>query len=384
MLGKKIIRHCLTSFDIFLSFVAAITKTKPFSKKVGDNWVLLKNLGGIGDYLMLTASFEGYRTLFPNSKIALLVRSAVQEIAERNQNFDLVIGIDFDRCRTNVLHRVKLWRALLKHNFEVYVNLDYSTNYESLDSAILRWSLARRRIAHHCLDPDAVRDYRNYSTIIEHQSEWLFEIERNNEMLRQLGLSSYQNSHTSISNIGSFKYSKAVAPLLPRSPYLVVAPGSLLKDKCWPPAKYASIIDRIGPHGFETAICGTADDREAASEIIRLCRNTRISDLTGRSTLVDLCLLIRHSEFVICNDSSAAHIAQAMERPAFVILGGGHYGRFLPYPGTNFIHHVSMEGMDCFYCHWKCRYDYFKCVADVEVDAVYRKILESLSPVING
>jgi hypothetical protein len=73
-----------------------------------------------------------------------------------------------------------------------------------------------------------------------------------------------------------------------------------------------------------------------------------------------------------------------MERPAFVILGGGHYGRFLPYPGTNFIHHVSMEGMDCFYCHWKCRYDYFKCVADVEVDAVYRKILESLSPVING
>jgi len=93
---------------------------------------------------------------------------------------------------------------------------------------------------------------------------------------------------------------------------------------------------------------------------------------------VDFSLLIRNAEFIVSNDSSAVHIAQSEGTRAFVVLGGGHYGRFLPYPDEKIVHCISMEGMDCFYCNWKCRYEYFKCVKDIDVEVVYQRICNSL------
>ena len=382
---KKCLRFFLSSLDISLGVIALIARTLLFKRRKIKRSVLLKNLGGIGDYVMLTASFEGYRALFSESKIVLLVRSDVVEFAQRNQYVDYVITVDYNKCRNNLFHRLKLWRALLDYEFEVFVNLDYSTTHENLDSAIARWSFARRKIGHHCLDRNSVRAYQLYDIIIPHQIEWMFEIERNNEMVRQLGLPSYNNFTTHISEIERFEYSQGIKSLLPLSAYYVVAPGSLLKDKCWPTSKYSSLIDRLTPWGFEVAICGAADEIEAASEIVSLSRNQRPKDLTGKTSLVDFTLLIRDAAFIICNDSSAAHIAQAVGTRAFVILGGGHYGRFLPYPDKRFVHTLSMEGMDCFYCYWICRYEYFKCVKDIEVEFVCRQICSALGKdLVNG
>lgn len=375
---QRSIHTLLESFDTSLSFAAIVARTFLIKKRKVEHYVLLKNLGGIGDYVMLTASFEGYRRLYSESRIVLLVRSDVKEFAESNPHVDYVIAIDYNKCCRNVFHRVRLWHALLRFDFAVFVNLDYSTNYEILDRAISQWSFARQKVAHLCLDKGSSREYDLYDTIITHQDEWQFEIERNNEMLRQLGLPTYDNLVTRISNIERFVYSNRIEPLLPNRPYYLVAPGSLLEGKCWPSSKYAILIDRLSSWGFQVAICGGPDDSQAASEIEVLAQTSGIIDLTGKSRLVDFSLLIKDAEFIICNDSSAAHIAQATGTQAFVVLGGGHFGRFLPYPEKRFVHPIYIEGMDCFYCYWKCRFEYFKCVQDIEVEFVYRQICESM------
>jgi len=53
--------------------------------------------------------------------------------------------------------------------------------------------------------------------------------------------------------------------------------------------------------------------------------------LAGKTTIAQLVELIRNASLLIGNDSAAIHMAAATQTPSVCILGGGHYGRFLPY-----------------------------------------------------
>jgi hypothetical protein len=54
-----------------------------------------------------------------------------------------------------------------------------------------------------------------------------------------------------------------------------------------------------------------------------------------------------------------------------VILGGGTFGRFLPWPGaTN--QYVIFHGLDCFDCDWTCKFSEIQCHQLVRPSAVFR------------
>ncbi len=70
-----------------------------------------------------------------------------------------------------------------------------------------------------------------------------------------------------------------------------------------------------------------------------------------------------------------------------VIVGGGHFGSFVPYPETirpanaRFI----FEKMDCYHCFWRCpkragKHDVFPCVGAVGVDQAWALAVDLLEP----
>jgi ADP-heptose:LPS heptosyltransferase len=86
------------------------------------------------------------------------------------------------------------------------------------------------------------------------------------------------------------------------------------------------------------------------------------------------------------NETSATHIAVAVGTPSICLLGGGHFGRFVPYPdgvgGTIPVpvHHA----MDCFGCDWHCTQphrdgDPAPCIAAIAVDSVVREALNQMT-----
>ena len=50
-----------------------------------------------------------------------------------------------------------------------------------------------------------------------------------------------------------------------------------------------------------------------------------------KTNINELIEAIRDAEFLITNETSAVHIAESVTTKSFCILGGGHFGRFLPY-----------------------------------------------------
>ena len=80
-------------------------------------------------------------------------------------------------------------------------------------------------------------------------------------------------------------------------------------------------------------------------------------------------------------------IAAAVGTFTICISGGGHFGRFVPYPElprqTNYLKVVYYK-MPCYGCNWKCIYPINEgepapCIANISVDAVWGKVISLIT-----
>jgi len=75
-------------------------------------------------------------------------------------------------------------------------------------------------------------------------------------------------------------------------------------------------------------------------------------------------------------ESSGAHLACAVGVPNVVLLGGGHFGRFMPYSRLT---SAVVLPLDCFGCNWRCHHARAHCVKDVAADVLAEAIRETLA-----
>ncbi|MEA3364505.1 MAG: glycosyltransferase family 9 protein [Candidatus Hydrogenedentes bacterium] len=160
-------------------------------------------------------------------------------------------------------------------------------------------------------------------------------------------------------------------------PFVAISPFTSVSLKNWPLDRYEKLVRRLEEAFPDHQFLLLGD--KANSPLNALAqRSPRVTDLCGKTTLPQACCLIARAELSISGDTAAAHIASAVGTPALVVMGGGHYGRFFPYPAA----HEECENvaltheMPCFQCNWVCRYRWFRetptpCVANVSVDSVF-------------
>ena len=131
--------------------------------------------------------------------------------------------------------------------------------------------------------------------------------------------------------------------------------------------------------GLRVVFVGNAEERARDDMLAPLREDEGIADMTGQSTLPELLDIMKGAALVISNDTGPAHVAIALGTKTVVIVGGGHFGCFVPYPDGVAPEHARFvyERMDCYHCFWSChkRDDpkaSFPCVAAVSMDKVQR------------
>jgi len=174
-----------------------------------------------------------------------------------------------------------------------------------------------------------------------------------------------------------------LSPLEPGTPYVVLNPGSNEPGRRWPLAGYASVARRLVEGGYRVIFIGQADERggelDNAQAIRELAGTKGVSDLTGQTDLPRLLDLMNHAALVVSNDTGPAHLSIALGRPTVVIVGGGHFGSFVPYPeevkpkNALFVY----QEMECYHCFWRChrranKYQLFPCIGAIDEDQVWR------------
>jgi ADP-heptose:LPS heptosyltransferase len=347
--------------------------------------VLLVRPDALGDFVLWLDAVKDYRDIYPPDKyrITLIANAHWATLAVRLSYWDEVISLDRRKFLKNPFYRWVMMAKIRKYGFHVVIHPVFSREY-FLGDALVRASGARRRIGFSGDISNSKEAYRQradkwYTTIIRGQAGIVMELQRNAEFVRALGLQGFK---VGIPHINLVFNLPDGFPL--KGDYFVVCPGTARGEKRWPLEKFAELINRVCQQtGWKAVLCGAENEMSIVEKLKNLLKDSAI-DYAGKTSLDEFFAIISKARMVVGNDSSSIHIATALGVPSVAIVGGGHFGRFVPYDAgplreAQILPLVVYQWMDCFNCNWKCIYHVPEgspcpCVGEISENLVWKAV----------
>ncbi len=354
----------------------------------GTNKVLLVRLDAIGDFILWLDAAQQLKYLYPEKKLILIANRTWVDLARIVPLWDEVWELDRRSFVRNLKYRFSMLKKIWRTGFHIALQPTFSREFSYGDS-VIRASQAVKRIG-------SVGDCANilpvlkkisdafYTQLVPASSFMKMELKRNAEFMRGLGVTmkaGLPDLRRVCETIKNPLKNKANA-------YYIMSPGASRDFRRWPITKFAALAENIYRRKQLTClICGLSTERPL-SKALQKKTDVPTINMTGKTTLTQLTTIIRDALFVVGNETSAIHFAAAVSTPAFCLLGGGHYGRFMPYDleieTERPLPVPIIHKMDCFGCNWKCRYSIKKgaavpCIDNISVDEVFdllRPVLE--------
>ena len=341
---KSVIRRFLFCFDsLFLHDVSP------------KNGVALIRLDAIGDFIVWLDSAKAYRGIYPSERIVLIANTSWAEFAMTLPYWDEVLPVDPLRFSRFGKYRFYCMKKISSYGFSVAIHPGYSRR-TSLGDSIVRATQATHKIAPvrdrmNSVVPDRERKIADawYSRIVPSPPDEIMELDRNTDFLNQM------------------TGRRLFAPSLPKLPpsqrshldlgaYFIVVPGAGWQGRMWRIANFCSVILRVREkYGLRAVICGGSSEMTLCQRILDEVKGDAVN-YAGKTSLLDLADLIAGARVVVTNETAAVHFATAVGTPSVCIIGGGHFGRFVPYPekfsGVKPI--VANFHMICYGCNWSC------------------------------
>jgi heptosyltransferase-2 len=108
----------------------------------------------------------------------------------------------------------------------------------------------------------------------------------------------------------------------PSQPYLAIFPGAAYGSaKRWDTAFFASVIrDLQKSHSLQPILMGGPGDVEACQAVAQSL-DSPVTDLSGKTSTLELAHWLTHARLILCNDSGPMHLAAFLRKPAVAIFG---------------------------------------------------------------
>ena len=374
----KVRLGCLVIRDLLLLACDMVFRSLAAAPRAADGDLVIVRMDGIGDFVLWLDAFKALRKHYADRRITLICHRAWHDLAKHVPGFDEIIPVDARRLRVDLKYRYRTFGALARRRFVTVINPLYSRQGFSDAEALVRILKAKEKIGS---SGDPSIGWRSrfgsywFDRLIPATNEPLMELVRNAEFLRGLGLSDFRAGIPEL----TLESPPAPDPELPLKGYYILFPGGSDSIRIWPASAFAEVGRRLHEQtGMIGVVCGGPADREAAAEIVARS-GVPMLDRSGRTSLPELAILIERSRLIVSNETGAVHMATALSVPNVCILGGGHFGRFMPY-----VLERDCEGpvslpvlhrMACYDCNWHCPFprgegEPAPCVANITVAAV--------------
>ncbi len=382
----QFLKKAITDIKNFSLFITSDTLSRIKKTNVKKNTILLIRVDAIGDFVLWTTAAKEFRRLYPTDKykITLLANKTWADLAKSISYWDDIWILDRERFTRDPVHRFTMLREVRNAGFEIVIQPTFSREF-FIGDAIVRASGAKVRIGS-IGDCSNIEPYQKrisdqwYTLLVPASKSSLMELKRNAEFMRGLGLHDFKADLPELFPGGMD------CPSIPKN-YYVIFPGAMLGKRMWPVERFALLASEIYKKtGLAGIVCGGLGEEKIGQRLVAIC-NVPLINLVGETTLKQLAAIIKDAHFLVGNETSAVHIAVAVSVPSVCILGGGKFGRFMPYDievSTNrSLPRAAMHQMDCFGCNWKCIYPHRKnetapCISEIKVEDVLKEIEDIL------
>lgn len=349
---KKILRFLFyVSLDIFCRFVVI-----SYPKKTFD--IVIVKLDGIGDFILVGSYINAIINKYPQKSILIITGTYTFELTSKDKNLSSFC-VDIKRYVKSIRYRcesISLFRSVSANLLVVPVVSRNSTVIDSIASNVqakqkvcIRGDYTNQSVletlVYNCFYTQIYKPpikCRHEMEVYNGFFEAVFGVSSKQVLPRIIG---YNSQDISLNHLN-----------LPDK-YAVLAIGSSDIGKIWPLERFGQLALFLSLHVKGIVFVGNKDEAFLADIIAKQNQKKIISiNLCGCVDLQSTCKVLEGANIVIGNDSAVIHMAATLGKQSVVIAGGGHWGRFLPYPEDCKLCNpvVVTNKMNCFNCNWNC------------------------------
>ncbi|HEY8400667.1 MAG TPA: glycosyltransferase family 9 protein [Cytophagaceae bacterium] len=295
--------------------------------------LLIVKTDDIGDYILFRDFLRVIREHYKGYKITLIGNRVWRTLAEGldKEYIDNFIWLNKPDFMKNKEYRFEILKQIRSSGFEEVICPSYSRNL-FLEDVISAAAGAKRTVG---IDGNSKNTFqwqdqqsrKYYSELIKVESGQ-FEFFLNKDFFEAMfrkGVDCYKPT-IALKPWNAFK--KRFGN------YIVLFPGASVKSKKWNLQYFKEVGEFLAKtYDLHIIVAGGPYEILLGDQICSHFKyKNKITDMTGKTSLMQLCELIQDSILLITNDTCSIHMAGALNVDAIVLANGNNYGRFLPYP----------------------------------------------------
>jgi ADP-heptose:LPS heptosyltransferase len=289
--------------------------------------VLVIRMDGIGDMVLFRNSLDDYAEAFDVPKAQIFILGCKSWVSVADPLFDgyHLMAIDEHKSARRLLYRIWINARVRRLNVAVTVCDAYFRRALMADSLARVAGAPRTIMSLPYINGPTRAEYAWYlsqvSDVIDTGAYPRHEIERH------AAFTAHFTGKPPAPSAPRLTWRDKTPPVPTDRPYAVLNPGSNEYGRRWPMAQYIELARWLAGKGMRAVFIGKADEKAAA-----IPASGDVIDLTGKTTLPEMFDLMKSAALVVSNDTGPAHVAIGLGAPSVVIVGGGHFGCFVPYP----------------------------------------------------
>jgi len=374
--SKEKFGFCIAKFkpEKKVNVVKQVDKSFMSKRNINKDAILIIRTDSIGDSIIFSAFLERFHLAYPNLKISIMCQKHISEYYESIPYVNNIFSFDKEKLYLDKEYFDNCLNTVNNYYFELLLNPVYSS--EEITNRIVNQLDIPQKIA-----------FKGDLSNISHESKSRLQIDNYDliETNNQLEINRYKD----LLNFFSIKV-KSLMPKINLTTDLInwadnfFLENSLSDDKTI--ALFAGAQFKIRYYkgygkaisdslkNYSVLVLGDIKDKEINGINIQSLDNN-IVDLTGKISLMQSIALLNKCKLAVGTETSLAHAACALGVRNVIILGGGHFGRFMPYSNLTSVVCLPLK---CYGCNWQCKYNETKCIVDIEEKTLSRAISETL------
>ena len=340
------------------------------NEKQDTKHILWIRTDAIGDNVLASSMLKPLKEFYKNYKITVVCQNFVRELYQDSPFVNNIISFNRRKFIEDEEYKKEIVIKLCSINAEYAFNSIFSR--DKIADFFTLCTKAKFKIAHqgdlsNILEKDREENNKSFSKLIPTNPTSLTELERHNDFLKGIGIESNNLSPKIWLNKEDLKYADKVffENNLEIKKTIALFAGAQYEVRIY--NNYGKALNKYcKANGFNVVILGSSKDHQVNNTNIKDL-SVKTVDLTGKTTVRQSAAIIKKCTAAIGAETGLAHIACAVGTKNLILLGGGHFGRFMPYSNLTSI--VSLP-LECFGCNWQCKYGTTTCIKDIDYQVI--------------
>lgn len=304
--------------DFFIKVLSLFAK----KRKPNSERVTVIKYDGLGDFVLFLDFAKELRKMYPNKIISLSCSPEAKQIAELSGYFDEIVC--FTKREFTIKNLSKTYRKAKKLDCEILLHPTVSRDFYSEIVALFIKAKVKYSVYNEHSFPEKVNRWieKQYDYILD-VGKYKMALEQNANFIKAIGFPEFKSA------VPILPIDSSCHLCLPKDFFVLFVGGSKW-DKIWLADRFCEVAKWIvRKTGWVCVVCGVLADKPQEAYFSQ--NGLDFVSYIGKTTINELIYIISKAKFVFGNDTSAIHMAAALNVMSLCVRSAVSLRRFYPY-----------------------------------------------------